>query len=692
MSGFKFEAWPTEYRAISQYFGANPQNYSQFGLPGHDGLDIRAPKGSKVFSVAPGRVKLVVRDPGDHNYGRHIRITHADGYETIYAHLEKPLVKEGNRVEAGTLIGLANDSGNSFGSHLHLTLKRKGVSNHGWPGNIIDPTPYLLPLLAWRKPAGPYTEGWVCTAAITIFDDLAQVSEGDAHLRSAPSVDADVIDLIPTGTMLIVTGDELDDCVPVQVPTLGLSSSPALTPPPEPDPKNLDPPDGVVFGWVWADYLEITGHYAMVGRHGVIMRGSPILNSEQIGQIQWGYMVTLIGQSVNGYAPIYAYLIDVVDWREARKPVQKPKPFPPSTDSSEVGTINGWVLTAQIHTDDTDAVVGRSGVNLREAPRRNGDLIGFLPLGTNIKVTGPRTGEYTPVRVREQDIQEPANEQEPPVPDPDPVPLGQVKIGLHAAADPDISAAEIEEFKMFRPGIIKILSFHDPAAIRKLADNHPNAKWIVRAFLDFGGRSISPQRFFNDTVSDMTRTMDILKGRDVVIELHNEPNILPEGLGTSWNDGEEFAIWWTRLLRLYRYVFPDHQFIYPGLSPGTDIYNFKQDHIRFLEASRAAIEAADGLGVHLYWSLIHPMDKTLGMLDDTISRFRSKPIWVTEASNNKSGTTSTTKANQYLTFWKELQERPLVKGITYFVASARDPKFSDEVFLGKGMSRIIGAR
>ena len=36
MSSFKFEAWPTEFRTVTQYFGVNPQNYSQFGLPGHD--------------------------------------------------------------------------------------------------------------------------------------------------------------------------------------------------------------------------------------------------------------------------------------------------------------------------------------------------------------------------------------------------------------------------------------------------------------------------------------------------------------------------------------------------------------------------------------------------------------------------------------------------------------------------------
>ncbi len=122
------------------------------------------------------------------------------------------------------------------------------------------------------------------------------------------------------------------------------------------------------------------------------------------------------------------------------------------------------------------------------------------------------------------------------------------------------------------------------------------------------------------------------------------------------------------------------------------MYRFKQDHVRFLEASRSAIKAADGLGIHLYWSVYTPMDQALKILDDTISRFRNTPIYVTEASNNKSGTAATAKAHEYLAFWKELQKRPVVEGVTYFVASASNPDFKDEVFLGRGMSRIIGAR
>ncbi|MFQ5421717.1 MAG: M23 family metallopeptidase, partial [Anaerolineae bacterium] len=151
MSSFKFQAWPTEYRVITQRFGANPQNYAQFGLPGHEGVDIRARSGSKVFAVAPGQVFRVHTTPNNHNYGIHVRIRHSDGYKTIYAHLQTALVQQGAQVQAGQLIGLADNTGNSFGSHLHLTLKKIGAHQGGYPYNIIDPTPFLLPLLGWQK-------------------------------------------------------------------------------------------------------------------------------------------------------------------------------------------------------------------------------------------------------------------------------------------------------------------------------------------------------------------------------------------------------------------------------------------------------------------------------------------------------------------------------------------------------------
>ncbi|MFQ5435360.1 MAG: glycosyl hydrolase, partial [Anaerolineae bacterium] len=146
------------------------------------------------------------------------------------------------------------------------------------------------------------------------------------------------------------------------------------------------------------------------------------------------------------------------------------------------------------------------------------------------------------------------------------------------------------------------------------------------------------------------------------------------------------------LLDQYRRALPGVRFIYPGLSPGSTVTNTKLDHIKFVEECREAVEAADGLGVHVYWSNVYPMNRALDVVDDYISRFRFKPIWITEASNNKGGVTAVQKAHQYLQFWQELQKRPVVQGVTYFVASALDQTFAEEVWVGRGIGRMVGLR
>jgi len=146
LEGFKL-SWPTEYRVTTQAFGANPQNYARFGLPGHEGLDMRAPNGSLVTACAPGTVYMIHDGSDNHPYGRHVRIDHGNGYKTIYAHLLSPSVGVGQVVQRGQTIGLADNTGNSSGSHLHLTLKKAGATAAGeteYPNDIVDPTPYMM--------------------------------------------------------------------------------------------------------------------------------------------------------------------------------------------------------------------------------------------------------------------------------------------------------------------------------------------------------------------------------------------------------------------------------------------------------------------------------------------------------------------------------------------------------------------
>jgi len=794
MTNFKFEAWPTEFRTVSQYFGANPQNYAQFGLPGHEGLDIMAPDGSKVFAVAPGTVFSVRTDPNGHNYGIHVRINHIENYQTTYAHLKQAFVSVGQAVAAGTLLGVANNTGNSFGSHLHLTLKKLDANYLNWPFNITDPTPFTLPLLGWDRPAGPYVEGWGSLLGLTQGSGLAQVNAGGINLRKDPSINGGLIVLVPAGTIVIVTGAARGQYLPLLVsraavglpdptpapppapppspttatvdgfgfaayltpagtqaivgqvginlraaplrtaPNIGLVKGgstvtllgaqqgeylpvrvrqedfqgpvnlpnvpPAPVPTPGGPPHNL-PPDNMLLGWAWTQNITVTGQQAVIGAGGINLRANADQAAAKIGGVKQGALAVVVGPGRGAYTPVWVRKDDVVDVASPAPVVSLPDPFPagavpPPPPAPIPDTTPGWAFTTQMTITGQSAVAGQYGLNLRQAPRRDAARLGFIPANTTLQVTGAPQGEYTPVRVDDRILQ-PAVPAvgagpSPLTPNPDPQPLGQARIGLHASADPGISEAEFKEFADLRPGIIKVLSFHDDAAIRRLAQASPEASWIVRAFLDFGGRNIRPDQFLTDTLPDVQRSLAALPGKDVVVELHNEPNIIQEGLGTAWTDGATFADWWLDVLARYRQALPGMRFIYPGLSPGSSVGNLKQDHIQFVEASRAAVEAADGLGVHLYWSSVSPLKDALDVLDDFISRFRFKPIWVTEASNNKAGTTVPQKAQQYLQLWQELQKRPTVKGVTYFVASASNQTFAEEIWVGRGLGAMVGRR
>ena len=153
---FRFECWPvgdTQPAAnqITQWFGANPDQYEGFGLPGHEGVDLRAAHGAPILCVADGVVKVINESrrsarEGGHNYGVHVRVEHRDGYETIYAHFDRHIVQVGQQVRAGERLGFADNTGNSSGSHLHLTLKKRGA-NIGYDHEIIDPMPFLFDLI-----------------------------------------------------------------------------------------------------------------------------------------------------------------------------------------------------------------------------------------------------------------------------------------------------------------------------------------------------------------------------------------------------------------------------------------------------------------------------------------------------------------------------------------------------------------
>lgn len=276
--------------------------------------------------------------------------------------------------------------------------------------------------------------------------------------------------------------------------------------------------------------------------------------------------------------------------------------------------------------------------------------------------------------------------------DPTMIVLGESKLGLHASADPGVlSAAELDMFNTANVEVIKVLSAHAESSVSALASTH-DVPFIVRAFLSFGGRVISPSQFYQDTINDVSRTISAIGGREIWLEIHNEPNLSSEGYGTSWNSGEEFSDWFLQVASMYRNAFPRVKIMYPGLSPQFGGY------IPFLEASRPAVEASDGICVHTYWAGNYTLYDALEVPYDYFARFPTKPLWVTEASNNRCGTSPTDKANEYVTFNNELAFIPTCRGVTYFVASASNPLFGwgegghCEVWLNSGIAEAVGAR
>ena len=260
--------WPVDNHTVNQYFGENPDFYAPFGLPGHEGLDLFAPTNANVYAAADGQV-YEADHPDNHPYGLQIRLIHTFGnqvYRTVYAHLAQVFVQPNQNVKTGDRIGLADSTGNAFGSHLHLTLKLDGAQTPGYPAGVIDPWPYFQTaspsnalIVYTTEPlnlrSGPATSAKVLTilaqdAALTVLDNAntakskigqanqwLQVKTADnqagyvaalyvhvtgqaappttlvvyatdvVNIRVQPSTDANILTLTASGEALTVLGD-----------------------------------------------------------------------------------------------------------------------------------------------------------------------------------------------------------------------------------------------------------------------------------------------------------------------------------------------------------------------------------------------------------------------------------------------------------------------------------------------------
>jgi len=171
---------------ITAQYGQKPKNNTYWQMKGyHTGTDYGVKKGSPVKAFRAGVVAYV--GPGQHYagageaYGNIVVVDHG-GYESMYAHLERGMVKKGQRVSAGQQIALSGQSGSGAkaGPHLHFEIRKGAFSAI----NTQNPKGYLAGLVGGGS-SGSGTAGTGDSGGQSIFQKFGSIL-GKAALAVSP--------------------------------------------------------------------------------------------------------------------------------------------------------------------------------------------------------------------------------------------------------------------------------------------------------------------------------------------------------------------------------------------------------------------------------------------------------------------------------------------------------------------------
>ncbi|HEX6976909.1 MAG TPA: M23 family metallopeptidase [Patescibacteria group bacterium] len=105
----------------------------------HPGVDLAGELGTPIKPIMPGVVESTQNLTYD--YGKAVIVNHGNGITSLYAHMSKILVKQGDKVDSNTLLGLMGATGHATGPHLHLEIR-----DHGLSVNPITVIPQILDL------------------------------------------------------------------------------------------------------------------------------------------------------------------------------------------------------------------------------------------------------------------------------------------------------------------------------------------------------------------------------------------------------------------------------------------------------------------------------------------------------------------------------------------------------------------
>lgn len=124
---------PTKNFWVSSPFGWRDNPLRPGTKEYHLGIDLAAYEGTPVYATRAGFVTITAYQEG--GAGNYVKINHGDGYGSIYMHMTHYIVKVGEYVSAGQIIGYVGTTGGSTGPHLHF-----GISYYG---EYVDPAKYI---------------------------------------------------------------------------------------------------------------------------------------------------------------------------------------------------------------------------------------------------------------------------------------------------------------------------------------------------------------------------------------------------------------------------------------------------------------------------------------------------------------------------------------------------------------------
>lgn len=159
--------WPIQPKykvAEHDKYGIRKNHYVLFKERAHSGFDITADIGTEVKAIANGKVLLAEfdgtttegYDAFNDGYGNKVEILNDDGKRVVYGHLREILVKPGDIVTQGMIVGKTGCSGGSRVPHLHLEIRKTNTDETGLD-NTINPL-MVLPKIDLEKLTGEFSQ------------------------------------------------------------------------------------------------------------------------------------------------------------------------------------------------------------------------------------------------------------------------------------------------------------------------------------------------------------------------------------------------------------------------------------------------------------------------------------------------------------------------------------------------------